>query len=177
VVSDGEYTASETISVIVNEVNVAPVLNAIGDRTVNEGSLLTFTGTAKGGEGPENTLTYSLVDEPMGAEMDPESGVFTWTPSEEQGPGEFTFTVVVSDGEYTDSETITVVVHEVNVAPVLVPIGDRMVNEGSLLTFTATATDDDVPENTLTFSLVSAPTGATIDEETGVFTWTPNEEQ
>ena len=34
----------ETISITVNEVNVAPVLAAIGNKTVSEGSLLTFHG-------------------------------------------------------------------------------------------------------------------------------------
>ena len=43
----------------------------------------------------------------------------------------------------------------------------------SLLTFTATATDADLPANTLTFSLSGEPVGASIDPNTGVFTWTP----
>ena len=45
------------------------------------------------------------------------------------------------------------------------------------LTFTATATDADLPANTLTFSLdAGAPAGGmTIDASTGVFTWTPTE--
>ncbi|CAB5153916.1 T1SS secreted agglutinin RTX, partial [Olavius algarvensis associated proteobacterium Delta 3] len=38
-----------------------------------------------------------------------------------------------------DSETITVTVNEVNVAPSLDPIGDHTVDEGVELTFTATA--------------------------------------
>jgi hypothetical protein len=44
-------------------------------------------------------------------------------------------------------------------------------------TFTATATDADVPAQTLTFSLVGAPSGATIDGLTGAFSWTPTEAQ
>ena len=41
------------------------------------------------------------------------------------------------------------------------PIGNQTVNEGSTLTFTATATDADLPANTLTFSLDAAsPAGA-----------------
>src|SRR5207247_7555695 len=39
------------------------------------------------------------------------------------------------------------------------------------------ATDPDVPPQSLTFSLVSAPSGAAIDPGTGVFTWTPAAEQ
>ena len=46
-----------------------------------------------------------------------------------------------------DSETITVTVNEVNVAPVLAAIGNQSVDERSLLTFTATATDADLPAN------------------------------
>ena len=43
------------------------------------------------------------------------------------------------------------------------------------LAFTATATDADLPANTLTFSLGStgARGGMTIDANTGAFTWTP----
>ena len=60
----------------------------------------------------------------------------------------------------------------------LAAIGNKTVSEGSLLTFTATATDADLPANTKTFSLdAGAPTGASINATTGVFTWTPTESQ
>jgi hypothetical protein len=74
----------------------------------------------------------------------------------------------------SDYETISVVVKEVNVAPVLGAIGPRTIDEGSELTFTATATDADIPANSLTFSLATgAPAGASINSSTGQFTWTP----
>jgi hypothetical protein len=77
-----------------------------------------------------------------------------------------------------DFELITVTVTEANVAPVLAAIGDRTVAEGALLSFTATATDADVPANTLTFSLdAGAPAGAAIDGSTGAFSWTPTSAQ
>ena len=57
-------------------------------------------------------------------------------------------------------------------------IGNQTVAEGSPLTFTATATDADLPANTLTYSLTRrAGRGVTIDASTGVFTWTPTEAQ
>jgi hypothetical protein len=58
-----------------------------------------------------------------------------------------------------------------NTAPVLAPIGDHTVDEGSTLAFVATAMDAD--GDPLTFSLSGAPAGAAIDPATGAFTWTP----
>src|SRR5439155_7043583 len=60
-------------------------------------------------------------------------------------------------------------------APGRAPIGNKTVNQGATLTFTATASDADVPANTLTFSLdPGAPSGATINASTGAFSWTPS---
>ncbi|WPK10302.1 putative Ig domain-containing protein [Lysinibacillus louembei] len=176
-VSDGSLTDEESITVTVNEVNAAPVLTAIGNKTVDEESLLTFTASATDADLPINSLTYSLVGAPTGASINATTGVFTWTPTEAQGPGSYTFTIVVSDGSLTDEESITVTVNEVNTAPVLAAIGNKTVDEESLLTFTASATDADLPINSLTYSLEGAPTGASINATTGVFTWTPSATQ
>ncbi len=73
-----------------------------------------------------------------------------------------------------DQLLVTVNGAVVNTPPTLAPIGDRSVNEGSQLTFTATATDSDTPAQTLTFSLIGAPAGAAITPA-GAFTWTPTD--
>ena len=65
----------------------------------------------------------------------------------------------------------------VNTAPALATIADQTINEGAMLTISAGASDTDAPTNTLTFSLDSPPTGASIDPTTGVLTWTPTEAQ
>jgi hypothetical protein len=59
-----------------------------------------------------------------------------------------------------------------NQAPTLDPIPDQDVAEGSLLEFATIAADPDVGQ-TLTYSLIGAPAGAVIDPATGVFAWTP----
>ena len=67
-------------------------------------------------------LRFSLEDAPVGASIDAATGEFSWTPSEVDGPGVFSFdVVVVEEGTpiETDRETITVTVTEVNAAPVL----------------------------------------------------------
>ena len=161
--------------------NNDPVLGVIGNRTVDEGTELSFTATATDTDAGD-TLTFNLeTGAPSGASIDPTTGVFSWTPTEDQGPGSFDVTVRVTDDgspNRFDEETITITVNEVNVAPVLGAIGDRTVQENTELSFTATATDADLPANTLTFSLdAGAPAGATIDPTTGVFSWTPTETQ
>ena len=178
-VSDGDLTDSETITITVTEVNVAPVLVEIGNRSVNEQAELAFTAAATDQDLPADTLTFSLdqaaID--LGMAITP-AGAFTWTPAEVQGGTSYDATITVSDGDLTDSETITITVTEVNVAPVLVEIGNRSVNEQAELAFTATATDQDLPADTLTFSLDQAAIdlGMAITP-TGDFTWTPTEEQ
>jgi len=176
-VSDGQSIDCQPVMVIVHEVNAAPELDPIGNQSIAEETLLSFTATANDVDLPENTLTFSLSNAPAGALIDALNGVFTWTPTEAQGPGSYSFDVCVSDGPLNDCETIAVSVGEVNVAPVLGAIGSQTVKWGRPLTFTAAATDADLPANLLTFSLVSAPAGASIDAQSGIFTWTPTREQ
>src|SRR5204863_4951334 len=104
----------------VAEVNVAPVLGGVpSSATIDEEQPYTFTATASDHDLPAQTLIFSLSGAPAGAAIDPSTGVFTWTPTEAQGPGEYTFDVLVSDGQASGSKSITLTVAEVNVAPVL----------------------------------------------------------
>jgi len=172
----------ETIQITVAEINQAPVLAAIGAKSVDEGALLSFTAAATDPDLPANTLTFSLdPGTPAGASINLATGQFTWTPTEAQGPGVYPVTIRVTDNggpPLDDYETIQITIAEVNQTPVLAPIGAKSVDEGALLSFTAAATDADLPANTLTFSLdPGAPAGAAIDPSTGLFTWTPTEAQ
>lgn len=166
----------ETILVSVIEVDSPPTLLPIGDQIVNEGDELTFVVTATDDDLPVNNLVYSLESgAPNGATIDPASGAFRWTPDEQVGGNSIQITVRVTDDTgLTDTQSTTVIVNDVNSSPVLDSIGDQFVTEGTELTFTATASDPDIPTNNLTFSLgPGAPTGATIDPATGEFRWTP----
>src|SRR5439155_816059 len=101
---------------------------------INESEPYTFTASATDTDVPGQTLSFSLVGAPSGAGIDAATGVFTWTPSEAQGPGSFSFTVRVTDDgspSLYDEKFITVTVNEVNLAPVLTALGDQIVNEGS----------------------------------------------
>lgn len=159
--------------------NHAPVLSAIANKTIYEMTALTFTNSATDQDG--NALTFSLLaGAPTNATINQTSGVFSWTPTEAQGPSTNSITVQVTDNgkpPLSATQTFTVFVLESNLPPVLAPISDKTIYETTTLLVTNTATDPDIPTNTLTFSLDVAPTNASINAGTGIFQWTPNEFQ
>jgi hypothetical protein len=65
-----------------------------------------------------------------------------------------------------------------NRPPVLAAIANRSVYVGSTLNFTATATDPELPVQTLSYSFVGVPpAGASIGSADGMFQWTPATDQ
>ncbi|MEM7030210.1 MAG: putative Ig domain-containing protein, partial [Chloroflexota bacterium] len=150
--------------------NETPVLDPISDQVVTEGSLINFTATASDNEG--DVLTFSLSNAPAGATIGANDGFFNWQTDEADGPGVYSATVVVSDGESADNQIVQLTVNEVNVAPVLDTIPDQIVTTGDDVSFTATASDSDIPAQSLTYSLSNAPAGATINAVSGLFDWT-----
>jgi hypothetical protein len=179
-VTDGDLSDAETITITVNEVNEAPVLTALSDQVTKEGELLTFTATVSDVDLPANAMTYSLDATAIanGMSINANTGLFSWTPTESQD-GSFSATVSVTDGDLSDAETVLITVNEVNVAPVLTALSDQVTTEGELLTFTATATDADLPANTLSYGLdaTSIANGMIINSNSGVYSWTPTKEQ
>jgi VCBS repeat-containing protein len=159
------------------EVNEAPVLGSVGDKSLDELTELTFTLSATDSDLPANTLTFSAANLPEGASLDPGTRTFTWTPTEGQGPGNYEITFQVSDGEAADSETIRIDVAEVNSAPTLAPVGNQTINEGEVLSFAVSGSDSDLPVQPLTYGATNLPDAATFDTSTGLFSWTPSEEQ
>lgn len=178
-VTDGISNTVQTINLTVRESNSNPNLTIpTFTTTVNEGTNVSFTATATDSDQPTQSLTYSLLNAPSGATINANNGAFSWTPDELQGPGVYTFTVQVADTlGGIDAESVTITVTEVNTAPTVAAINDETINEGVPFEFTAQATDSDLPTQTLTWSFVGANHGATINAQTGAFSWTPTEAQ
>jgi len=93
--------------------------------------------------------------------------------------GTDSFTYTVTNGTLTsNSSTVTINVAAVNDTPVLAAIPSQTVNLGGSVLFTASATDVDLPNDTLTYSLMgTVPVGSSIDPATGAFSWTPTADQ
>jgi hypothetical protein len=175
-------SATNSFTVVVQEVNVAPALPVIANQTVNELTLLTVTNTAVE-TNLHATLGYVLANPPAGAAIDA-NGIITWTPSQTQSPSTNTITTLVTNTNPYDlvnphlsaTNSFTVIVREVNVAPVLPAIPDQTVNELTLLTVTNTATNSNIHATIAGYALVNPPDGAAIDAN-GIITWTPSQTQ
>jgi hypothetical protein len=175
-VSGGVFDVQITDENLVPSLDPPPHLTLLADQTVTPGNTANAVASATDTD-PSQTLTYSLdPGAPSGATIDPKTGAFSWAVPASEPSGSYPVTVRVTDNGnplLSDAKSFTVIVQaaSTNTPPILAPIADQMVDEGSPLTLTARATD---PGEVLTYSLdPGAPAGAAIDPKTGVFTWTP----
>jgi hypothetical protein len=124
-------------------------------------------------------LAFSLSNAPAGMTIETNSGLVSWTPTQEQSPSTNLVTVFVTDNGTPPLSTNTsfqVVVVEVNEAPLLPSIGLQTVNDLNLLTVTNTAVESNIHATITGYSLINPPAGAAISGK-GVITWTPNRSQ
>ncbi len=166
--TDNTHTADGTVTIA----NSQPMLDPIGDQTVDELVTLQFTANATDRDLPLQTLAFELgPSAPSGASITSD-GVFSWTPTEVQGPDVFNVNITVSDGLDAAYEFITITVVEVNQPPALEAIGNKTVSVlGVPLEFIVNASDPDIPGQTLSYSASNLPPNATFDNETRVFRW------
>jgi hypothetical protein len=174
-VNEQNLSATNIFTVtVINPIHNGPILAAQPDRTFDELSILIVTNTANDTDIPALALTYELITAPAGATIN-SNGVISWTPTETQGPTTNTFTAVVTDSgnpPLSATNSFSVVVNEINSAPVLPVQTNRTINGLATLIVTNTATDADLPSNSLFYTLLTGPTNAVIDGN-GVITWTP----
>ncbi len=174
-------SATNSFYVIVNEPvagpeNHAPVLPANTVVTLVRPATLVLANTATDIDVPAQTLTYQLLASPGGATIDA-NGIVRWTPT--AASTNFFQAKVTDSGTPARSATNSfyVIVKEPagpeNHPPVLPMPTVVTILRTNVLVFTNTATDIDVPAQTLTYQLLAGPSGASIDAN-GIVRWTPS---
>jgi hypothetical protein len=83
------------------------------------------------------------------------------------------YSVVASNFSGVVTSSIAVLAVVSNTAPTLAAISNRTLIAGATLTFTNTANDADLPPQTLTFSPMNFPAGASVNSSNGIFNWRP----
>lgn len=166
---------SDTFTLTVGNVNRPPVLSAIGNQLVAEGSNTVLSLTAPDADG--DTVTFSGSNLPGFATLTqtgPNSATLTLLPGFTDAGSYPNVVVSVDDGNTgTDSETFLITVTNVNRSPVLTAIGNQAMLEGATLVLNLTASDPDgdFPD----FSITGLPAfGTFVDNGDGTATLTFN---
>jgi subtilisin family serine protease/PKD repeat protein len=109
-VSDGTLSASQTIAITVNNVNGPPVIDPIGNKTVQYNHLLQFKITAHDPDKSDNLhLRFYSDNLPPGAYLS-QTGTFVWVPAKRQ-EGVYSIHFYVKDSHgLTDSKIVTIIV-------------------------------------------------------------------
>ena len=172
-------TCSFTVSV--NPQNLAPTISVPPMISLDAGQTLSFSVTASDANGQDSLSFQAGPGAPAGVVVDPVNGHTTWTIGSGLGGTTNAISLIVTDNGYpplSATGTVTVIVRRPNTSPILAPIADYQVDDGSLLTVTNTAIDTDMPAQQLTYSFgPNAPTGATIDPMSGQIHWLPTSAQ
>jgi hypothetical protein len=178
---DPAQSSVRTVRIVTLKLNHAPVLEPVASVTVSEGSLLSLTLKASDGDAGQALRFFLASGAQQGMSLDLDTGRFTWTPGESQGPGSYAVVVSVLDNgvpALSASQSFTINVAEVNTPPALAPVPDQLVQQGGTLSLPLVGSDGDWPTQTLVYSLVEASLpGANVDPATGVLTWTPTDAQ
>jgi hypothetical protein len=173
-------SATNSFTVVANEVNTAPALPEISDQTIYGLASMVVTNTATDSDLPINALSYTLAEGPTNALISA-AGVITWTPVAGQLPSTNVFTTIVTDANpwavnaqsLSATNHFTVTVQEgFHRGPQLPNQTSQTIRGGQTLWVFNQAYDEDKPTPTLTYALLAGPTNAVVDAN-GVITWTP----
>jgi len=145
-------TTEKKIKIVVERVNVAPIISGVKDITVREGDTVTFKPTVSDPNKDAVTLTTS---QPL------KSG--TWV-TDHTSAGEYEITVLATDGELETVQKFKLSVTDVNVLPEITGLKDVTVKEGEIVKIKPVVSDLDEDEFTVT---ISEPVGDDGIWETG----------
>ncbi|MFG1504372.1 tandem-95 repeat protein [Halobacteriovorax sp. ZH5_bin.2] len=180
-----DSATDSTVSITITSVNDAPTLAATQSVSTNEDTALNFNLTA-GSDIEADSLSYIIVSTPANGILSCTGGTSTactFTPDLNFN-GSTTFTYKVNDGALdSNTATVTITVNAVNDVPIMAADQAHSTNEDTALNFTLNgATDVDLPAQTLSYKVISAPSNGTLSNciTTGSYgtdiscTYTPN---
>ena len=173
-------------------INPCPVfkLNSISNKTVTVGSSISFTAHTCGNQ--SKSVNYFITSDlmPTGATIDPATGIFSWhTTSNQSG----TYTIKVhASANIGSTDLITGTQSAIEASPVTVNIKvnpkpkncptlkiNPIQNDSAFInqpeTFYVTTCGEG--NAVVAFSSTNLPTGASIDPQTGYFSWIPTAAQ
>ena len=148
---------------------VPNILTNPASQTVNFGAPATFNVVATGI--PDPTYQWQLDGTNVSGAT---SATLNLPGTALTDAGAYSVVVTTLAGSVTSSPAVLVVNAPLNTAPTFTaPIAGTnfVLNAGVNLTVNCSATDADIPAQTLSYSLLTGPSGANVNIATGIFTW------
>ncbi len=144
--------------------------------TITSAATITFAERAEGThtlEADESGVAFTISSHNVtGTTVVPtiSGSTLSWTPGEQHGGGTYRITISARDASNNvGAQQLLILVSETNEPPEIITIDDQSATVGNQLSISLSATDADVPTNTLTYT--SNHTAGTIEGST--YTWTP----
>lgn len=169
-VTDSEgLTDTQTVNITVSPVADNPTIGTITAPAVTEDTPVVIPVTATDPDGGAVVVTVGNVT--GGTATVGENGSITFTPTPNySGPASFVVTGTDSSGA-TVTQTVNLTVSAVNDAPVITPIADQSISQGTTATVPVTTTDAEGQAVTLTVG--NATNGTAVVNPNGTITFTP----
>ncbi|MBU51950.1 MAG: hypothetical protein CL920_24935 [Deltaproteobacteria bacterium] len=172
-VSNGNQPTALDLLTLTYRANKEPSITTTPPTTATEDQPYAYLPVVQ--DADDTKFTYKLTRAPAGAKIDPNTGAITWTPGNADAEKEFDFEVVITDADGGSvTQTWKVKVTNVNDPPKITSTPPTNSTEDVTYTYTPNVDDPD-PNETLTFKLTKAPSGAKIDPNTGKIEWTPGD--
>ena len=167
--------------ITVNHINRPPIFADLASAfTTDENTQLAFTVQASDLDKEDaGKLEYAGFNLPAGASFDKAAQTLTWTPTYDQsGKYEGVYFIVKDPSGLSDTVYTAITVNHVNRPPFIASITPQQVDEVKMLSFKLSAADADVEdEGKVTIKATNIPEGATYQEATKTYTWTPTYDQ
>jgi hypothetical protein len=191
--SDGISETAMQFTFAIAPTDQPPVFVDPGDRTLREGDHLRFYLHGYDPDGEPVTFVSPLL--PPGATLDPNTGLFEWTPDYYMA-GTYEVPFTVRNGRQRVTQTTTFTVLNANGPPAFHLLGNFRVYEGQHLVVAVPAFDPDNPgyeppyrnaqgelvqidvlSASVTIAASNLPPGAAFDPDTTLLTWQPDYDQ
>jgi len=167
-------TTDTTQTTVTVDANDPPSADAGSDQTVDEGATVDLDASASSDpDGDDLSYSWTQTGGPDVSLSDAQTATPSFdAPAEPQQPQTYTFEVTVSDGQATDTDTLSVTVEPVNDPPTVDAGSDQTVTEGDSVQLAGSASD--VDDSSLTYSWTqtggSSVTLSDADTATPTFT-------
>lgn len=157
----------------VQVVNSPPLISSTPIRSATSGTAYAYQAVGQDPDG--GFLVWTLDSAPTGMSVNQNTGLINWTPTREQVGNQNIVVRATDFGALTATQSFVVTVARGNKAPVFTTSGVTVARIGEPYSYRPVASDPD--GDPLTFAVQSAPSGMTLNTQTGALSWTPTDSQ